>query len=748
MLQDLCVIMLTAGVTSLLFKLFKQPVVLGYIVAGLFAGPYVCGESWISNISSVDTWGQIGVLFLLFALGLEFSFKKLLQVGSTAIIATATIVIGMMSLGFTAGRLLGWDEMNSIFLGAMLCMSSTTIVFKALEDLGLSNRNFAKICFSILIVEDLFAVLLMVLLSSIAVKQSFEGAEMLGQLAKLVAYIVIWFVVGIAVIPSFLKKFKKHLNDETMTILSVGMCLGMVMLAVSAGFSSALGAFVMGSVLAETVEAERIEKLVKPIKDMFGAIFFVSVGMMINPQTLAQHWLPITIITVIVIVGQIVFASLGTLLSGQSLKVSMQTGFTLVQIGEFAFIIASLGQSLKVTESYLYPIVVAVSVITTFLTPYIIKMSTPAYEFVDSHMSNGVRLFIENYSKNRNSVSMEGNWKKLLKKVSQTLVIYSIILMFVNVTFFKFIFPLMTDTLSEIAPEWAIQLIGLGLLLTFSSPFIYIIATKHRKSQEARSIWSNGGFDKGWLVGLNLTRIIVCVAFVSYGITKIFDFTSAFIVGIAVLLVLSIMFSRRVKKRSSQLEDEFNRNLSAREVLMKGNSAMHQDFMESLQPYDLHIVDFTVPAKSDMCGKKLKSLGIRNNTGASIVRIIRGGMKINIPGGNESIYPGDRIVAAGSDEQIDKLQKMMDSVSQEHKDDEGSTVVTLEKFTLRDDCKLAGKTIAQSAIREEANCLVLGIEREARYIMNPDSSVEMKGGDTIIVAGEKKAIRLFVKSMA
>lgn len=356
MVQDLCVIMLTAGITSLLFKLLKQPVILGYIVAGMLVGPYVLGDSWVDQEEHVTMWGEIGVLFLLFAMGLEFSFKKLLQVGSTAIIAASTIVLGMMGLGFIVGRLFGWDEMNSLFLGGMLCMSSTTIVFKALDDMGLREQKFAKICLGILVVEDLFAVILMVLLSSIATSRSFNGSELIIKLFYLVSYLVLWFVMGIALLPTFLRKFQKHLNNETLTIFSIGLCLGMVLLAEESGFSSALGAFVMGSMLAETLEAERIEHLIEPVKNIFGAIFFVSVGMMINPSQLMEYWLPILILTCVVILGQMIFASGGTLLSGQSLRVSMQAGFSLVQVGEFAFIIAQLGERLGVTQSFLYPI--------------------------------------------------------------------------------------------------------------------------------------------------------------------------------------------------------------------------------------------------------------------------------------------------------------------------------------------------------------------------------------------------------
>lgn len=435
MIEDLCIIMLTAGITSLLFKLFKQPVVLGYIVAGMLVGPHVLGDMWISDEESVETWGEIGVLFLLFSLGLEFSFKKLIQVGSTALIGAGTIVIGMMTTGFLVGKLFGWSDMNSLFLGGMLCMSSTTIVFKAIEDSGLRSHKFAKVCFGILIVEDLFAVVLMVLLSSIAVKNSFEGKEMLLQTSKLAGYLAVWFILGILLIPSFLKKFKKHLNDETLTIFSIGLCLGMVLLAVNAGFSSALGAFVMGSVLAETVEAEKIEHLIQPVKNIFGSIFFVSVGMMINPSLLIEYWIPIGIITIVVILGQIIFASLGTLLSGQSLRVSLQTGFALVQIGEFAFIIANLGQSLGVTDESLYPIVVAVSVITTFLTPYIMRMAYPTLDFLNTHLSERTKYLLDHYAQARNTHEGRSVW---IRKIGNSILIYIVSLPLIRNVFRNF----------------------------------------------------------------------------------------------------------------------------------------------------------------------------------------------------------------------------------------------------------------------------------------------------------------------
>lgn len=748
MIQDLCVIMLTAGVTSLLFKLFKQPVVLGYIVAGILVGPHVCGESWLSAESSIDTWGEIGVLFLLFAMGLEFSFKKLLKVGSTAIVAAATVVVGMMTLGFVFGRMLGWNEINSLFLGGMLCMSSTTIVFKAIEDMGLGTHKFAKICFGILIVEDLFAVVLMVLLSSIAVKRSFEGAEMLYQVLKLITYLVFWFVVGIAVIPTFFKKFRKHLNDETLTIFSVGLCLGMVLLAVSAGFSSALGAFVMGSVLAETVEAERIERLVQPVKNIFGSIFFVSVGMMIDPEQLLAYWFPILAISLLVVVGQIFFGSLGTLLSGQSVKVSLQSGFSLVQIGEFAFIIASLGQSLHVTDKSLYPIVVAVSVITTFLTPYIMRLADPADRFIESHMSDGVKLFFENYAKNRNAATLQSAWKRMIHKVLVSLFVYSVVTVFIDFIYFKYVYVLLYDFFDSFTPHWIIQSVGLLILLAVTSPFIYLMATCYRKSAEAKSMWRSGHLGRGSLVAVILLCVLVSVAFVAYAIISVFSITSGLVVVLALLVVIGMMFSHHISKSSRQLEVRFSENLKAREKDADTKRSIHKVFVNSLLSYDVHISETEVESSSSFCGKTLKQLNVRKMSGVSIVRIVRGGININIPGGDEVIYPGDSIVFAGSDEQIDKFRALMESSKSQSVDQSTrKSRIVLERFIFSSDNPLIGKTIAKSGIREKADCFIMGVERDGEYIMNPNPSLAFEEGDVAIMAGEAGKIHAFVESL-
>jgi len=739
MLTDLCIIMLIAAVISLLFKLLKQPVILGYIVSGIIIGPYVIGDSWISNEESVKTWGEIGVLFLLFALGLEFSFKKLLKMGSTALVATSIIVVGMMITGFLFGRLLGWSEINALFLGGMLCMSSTTIVFKALDDLGLRSQKFAKICFSILIVEDLFGIILMILLSSIATSRSFEGGILFLELLKLMAFLIIWFFVGIVILPTFLRFFRRHLTDEILTILSIGLCLGMVLMAIYSGFSSALGAFVMGSLLAETVEAERIEGIIQPIKNVFGAIFFVSVGMMINPVQLTEYWLPILIITFVVIFGQIFFATTGTLLSGQSLKVSVQTGFSLTQIGEFAFIIASMGISLGVTDNNLYPIVVAVCVITTFLTPYVIKCSNPFYCFLNKYLPDSIIVLINNYSNSKNTVSKETGFLHIAKRAFTHMLVYGIVVVFIYMIFFIYIAPFIRSIFPIEMPHAIINILLLGIVMAIVSPFIWSIALFQIRSEMLKQVWFEGSTQKAKLIGIILLQILLSIGLICYPVLKIFSMTFGVIAVLSMVVLFLIIASRTVKKRAAALTNLLNKNLSARERILEGKRVVSKKFTDSLMHYDIHVSDFKLDINSSFCGQSLQKIGIRSLTGVSVLRIVRNGMNINIPGGDVVLYPGDVVVVAGSDEQIIKFQQILinsiDNFSIREK-----THVNLRRFRINKDSKLNGISIMKSRIREECDCIVMAIERKNELIMNPLPNTLLQENDILVLAGEIEKI--------
>lgn len=744
MLHDLGIIMLVAGLISLLCKLLKQPVVLGYIVAGILAGPYVCGSSWV-NVESAETWGEVGVIFLLFTLGLEFSFKKLLKMGSTAFIGCLTIVVGMMGTGFMLGRMLGWSEINSLFLGGMLCMSSTTIVFKALDDLGLRQHKFAEICFGILVVEDLFAVVLMVLLASIAVNQQFDGVEMLAQVGKLLAYLILWFVAGITLIPSLLKKCRPHLNDETMTIVALGLCLGMVLVAKMAGFSEALGAFVMGSILSETVECERIEKLMSPIKNLFGAIFFVSVGMMIAPATLAEYWLPILLITLTVIIGQIIFATVGITLSGQPMKIAMQSAFALTQVGEFAFIIAQFGESIGVTEKYLYPVVVAVSVITTFLTPYTIKLATPAYSLLEKILPKKFFTLIGRLSQGKNTIAQQSILQKQLKKVGLSVAVYGIVSAFVIMLYQHFVSEWIVNAVAAVIPdnlEWVSRLVALLALLVLLSPFLYRMIASHNNSPEAQQLRQDSSYRRVTLVALNVARIILGMMFVIGCIGRYFTLTLGLPLVFAIAIVAIIMRSSKVHKQSSDIEKRFIDNLSAREREQEKNRSVRREVEDAFLNYDLHLADFELNPESLYIGHQLLNLDLRHSCGVNIVRIVRGGVNINAPGGRERLYPHDRIVVAGSDEQIKRFAQELDSKVSSGKDNAGrASTFSLELLQVSPEMPFCGKPLSESRIGERAQCVVLGIEHEGKTTMNPTAEAILCQGDTLILAGETEKIK-------
>ena len=386
LISDLAVMLITAGLITILFKKINQPLVLGYILAGFLISTYFPFFPTVVDTENIETWSEIGIIFLMFHLGLEFNLHKLARVGSTAIITAIVEVAGILVMGFAAGRLLGFSVMDSIFLGGMLSMSSTTIIIKAFDELNMKKKKFTELVFGTLVIEDIVGIFMMVILSTISVSKNVSGGEVFTSLFVMVLYLVVWLILGIYLLPTFLNKTIKLMNDEMLLIVALGVCFGMVILADILGFSSALGAFLAGSLLAGTVHVERIEHLTKGVKDLFGAIFFLSVGMLVNPETLVNYALPIVVITIVTIAGKLIFSTLGMLLSGQTLANSMMSGFSLAQIGEFAFIIASLGMSLGVTGNYLYPIVVSVSVITTFTTPFFIKGAPKAVSVVEKHL--------------------------------------------------------------------------------------------------------------------------------------------------------------------------------------------------------------------------------------------------------------------------------------------------------------------------------------------------------------------------
>lgn len=739
LISDLAVILIAAGIITLIFKCLKQPVVLGYIVAGILAGPAVPYIPTVSDPTNIKIWADIGVIFLLFAMGLEFSFKKLMTVGGTAVIASITIVSGMMFLGYTAGNALGFSHLSSIFLGGMLSMSSTAIVFKAFDDMGLRGQKFTGVVLGVLVVEDLVAVVLMVLLSTLAVSKQVEGMEMLESILKLGAFLIFWSLLGIYLIPSFLKKIKPFLNDETLLIIALGFCLGMVMIAAKAGFSSALGAFVMGSLLAETIEAEKIEKLVKPVKDLFAAIFFVSVGMMIQPDLLIEYLVPICILTILVIIGQIFFGSLGVLLSGQPLKIALQSGFSLTQIGEFAFIIASLGVSLKVTDDYLYPVIVAVSVVTTFLTPYMIRMATPVYQLIDNYLPSSIKLMLNRYSSGSNTVKHKSTWNKLLKSMLLDVILYTVLTIFSIIIFFTYVNPIIRENILGFKGA----LLSLSIILAIILPFLWAIIMKKNHSPEFLKLWNDSKFNRGPLVSLIAIKLLLCASILMPVIVHIFNVASGVGFIITLLILLMIILSKKLKKRSLSIEKRFIDNFNGKTTDSNIGSPLTDNIFKSLPFNDLHLMDFVVGQESSIVGRSLKEINFRQKYGINIVSIIRGERQINIPRGEERLYPFDKIIIVGTDEELDLFHEIIQKQDKEYRDQLAQSFnnnIKIEQFNIEPDSPLIGRSIQQSDIRDKNACLILGIERDGKSMMNPPSQTVFKENDNVWVAGEYRQI--------
>ena len=570
LIADLALILICAGAMTLLFKRMKQPVVLGYIVAGFLASPNMSYMPSVTDLEGIHLWSEIGVIFLLFALGLEFSFRKILRMGAAPIIAACAVIAGMMLVGMFTGQLFGWNKMDCIYLGGMLAMSSTTIIFKAFDDMGLRQKRFASLVLSVLIIEDILAIVLMVMLSTLAVSKEFEGKEMMMSVLKLAFFLVLWFVVGIYVIPLFLRKVKSLMSNETLLITALALCFGMVVIASAVGFSAAFGAFIMGSILAETVEAEQIEHLVTPVKDLFGAIFFVSVGMMVDVALIAEYIVPILCIIVAIMLGQTVLSTGGFLLSGQPLKTSMQCSFSLTQIGEFAFILATLGTSLGVTSDFLYPIVVAVSVFTTFTTPYMIRLAEPAFRMVEHWLPQRWKAKLDDYSlspadpsslSSRKEGGGEALWRACLKDAAVTILIHSVLCMALIALMLYFGKPYIAGLLPS---PWA-NIVTSLLILILCAPFLWALMRFGSRNENVITLWNSGRAARVKLVALQLLRLVIGAAFVSYILGRTVHWNGMLGIFVVLAIIFSILFSPRLKKQGERMTKTFNENLTQRE---------------------------------------------------------------------------------------------------------------------------------------------------------------------------------------
>lgn len=739
LIQDLALILMVAGLVTLLFKKLRQPLVLGYIVAGFLVSPHMPYLMSVVDKADIQTWADIGVMFLLFSLGLDFSFKKILKMGMAPVIAALTIIFCMMALGTGVGTMFGWSRMNCLFLAGMLAMSSTTIIYKALDDLGLRQQRFAGLVMSVLILEDVLAIVMMVMLSTIARGANPDGSMMIESVGKIVFFLVLWFVVGIFLIPPFLRKTRRLMNDETLVVVALGLCCAMAVLSTTVGFSSAFGAFVMGSILAETIEADKITTVVEPVKNLFGAIFFVSVGMLVDPVILVSYAVPILVLVLTILVGQAIFGTMGFMLSGQPLKTAMRCGFSMAQIGEFAFIIASLGLSLRVISDFLYPVVVAVSVITTFLTPYMMKAAIPCYEFMERRLPRKWIRRLDHMGAIHHTTQTENNhWRALLKAMAWNVVIYSILSVAVVAIMLSLFLPFMRRLLPGWELHWWANGITGILTVAMISPFLRSMIMKKNHSEEFKALWTESRLNRLPLIFTVLVRVAIGAGFIFYICNYLSRFKNALIITIALVVVLLMALSRRLKHRSIRLERLFVQNLRSRDIAAQVSGKRRPLFEGHLLDRDIHISEFIVPVDSLWAGKTLAQLKLGNRFGVHVSSILRGSHRINIPDGNMMLFVGDKLQAIGNDEQLNIMNAAMQAELLPEDADIEHREMKLQKLVITADSPLVGKTLKESNVRQRYNFMVVGVEEGQKNLtmINPNRRFEV--GDIVWVVGEEK----------
>ncbi len=732
-------ILITAGIVTLVFKKLRQPLVLGYIMAGFLVSPNFKFTMSVVDNANIKVWADIGVMFLLFALGLDFSFKKILKMGIAPVIAALTIIFSMMTIGVLIGEAFGWSSMNGLFLAGMLAMSSTTIIYKAFDDLGLRQQQFSSLVMSVLILEDVLAIVMMVVLTTIAKGGAGDGEQMLSSLLSIVFFLVLWFVVGLFFIPIFLRKVRSLINDEVLLIVALALCCGMAVCASLVGFSSAFGSFVMGSILAETIEAKKIEKLVEPVKNLFGAIFFVSVGMLVDIQVVAAQWFPILVVTLAILFGQSIFGTFGFMLSGQTLKTAMRCSFSMAQIGEFAFIIATLGLSLGVVEDFLYPVVVTVSVITTFLTPYMIRGAVPIYNGIESHLP---KVWISRINKISDiapsNVDRSGNnWKPLLTQMAVNTLIYSVL----TIAVMSIMLTIGEDFMASIIPEGFANPLCALLTVLLAAPFLRAMVMKKNKSEEFKALWTGSRHNRAPLVFTIIARGVLAIMYIFYICNHLLDYSDSIIICIAIAAISGIVYSRSMKNSSIRMERLFIQNLRSKDMAARAAGKKRPLFEGRLLDRDIHIAEVEVPQDTLWAGKTLAELNLAKRFGVHVSSIQRGRQHIHIPSGGDMLFPGDKLHAIGTDDQLTKLNA---ALQQEQFSDEmelDQPEMRLRRFAIGNNSILLGKSLVTSGLRDKYNCMLVGMEEDQESLSAVTPTYKFEVGDILWIVGDDVDIR-------
>lgn len=754
LIADLALILSVASIVTLIFRKLKQPVVLGYIIAGFLISPNFRFLPTVVDQTDIEVWGEIGVVFLMFGLGLEFSFRKIATVGGSAFTIAITVMVAMLFVGTGVGHLLGWAKMDCIFLGGMLSMSSTMIIMKAYEEYGLKEESFAQMVLGALVIEDIAGIFMLVILSTISVGTGVSGMELMQRIGLLLVYLAVWLLLGIYSIPSVLKKVSNLLNDELLVVLSLAICLLMVVIANAIGFSSALGAFLAGSVLAGTVQGEHIEHLTKPIKDMFGAIFFVSVGMLIQPELLVKYIGPILILCAVTIAGQKLFATIGILLSGQTLYTAVRGGSSMVQIGEFSFIVATLGMSLGVISRHLYPIIVCVSVITAFVTPAFIKLSKREYEFYNRHLPKKLRLFLRrNTSEDQNRFSMDEDWYAYTTKVAIRTVICSL---FMFTIYFLGTYVLEPRLHDYIASDLAATITAAVITILFMIPFINFMHGVD--SGLYVKLWTKHRANHLPLVTIRAVRVLIAGCFIAMVLRELFNIPFPLLVLMSFIPVILVIRSDWISGVTIDMQMRFVANFSEH-LLAKQKKERGKNYHwlnESLFVAEFRVIDTDER-------KTIFDFASDPSFRVTIIRIIRDGKSINMPTKDDQVLQGDLLHMMGTQDEIDACTMLLEQDKcieyteredirlKEYIHEQNVYKIPKERqllclpLQIDADSDFARKSIKNCGIRPRYKATIIGIERGDLPIINPDIETIIRRGDILWVMGGDDMVKRMIE---
>lgn len=728
LVADLAVILLTGGIITVVFKKINLPVVLGYILAGFLIGPYMPFFFSLADTEAISTWSEIGIIILMFCLGLEFNLHKLASVGGTAIITALVEVGGMLALGFAVGQLLGWGTMDSVFLGGMLSMSSTTIIIKAFDELNVRKKDFAQLVFGTLVMEDIAGIFMMIILSTISVSKSISGGALALQLGLLVLYLVLWLVLGIFLLPTLLNKASPMMSDETLLIVSLGICFGMVLLADALGFSSALGAFLAGSLLAGTVHAERVEHLTNGVKDLFGAVFFISVGMMLDPDAVVEYAIPILVLTVVTLLGKLLFSSLGVLLSGHTLRQAVHCGCSLAQIGEFAFIIASLGLSLGVIADYIYPIIISVSVITTLTTPFCIKSADKICEGIEKVLPDKLVQKLDSYTDEEQTArEQDSDWAAFLRRYIKRTVFYGVLMLGIAILGQAVLLPLLQKT---IPVDWVGKTVALAATYVCIALFVRPMLDAH--SPQFTVLWAKKRSFRLPLIALSVIRVLIIVLIVFLPLQTVLGIHSLWALP---LLAAAVLVASRFGWFASaylSVETRFLTNFNER-LLQQYSQSDDTAWLDR----KLYVTE--LPCPDEVVGKDLRELGWGRRYGTNIIKIVRGKKELDIPAGDAVLTAGDRLAVLGEKDNLASLRVAVGAAEAEmptlHEYIEGEKALYTYMLDVSKNGKLAGTTIRDSGLRENYDCMILGLQRNLLPIIGPDVNFMIQKGDIVWLLG-------------